>query len=88
MDGVVGVECRAPKAARYPERMNEFILSRRSKLSYNDAAISNRLQFPSSFQLRPSVGKLSAARSIAFRVLLRASQALDTGSIPVARSRF
>src|SRR5258707_1054125 len=27
-----------------------------------------RFQFPSSFQLRPSLGKLGAARSIAFRV--------------------
>ena len=40
------------------------------------------------FQLRPFSKKLSAARSIAFRVLLRASQASDVGSIPVARSRF
>ena len=32
------------------------------------------------------LGKLSAARSIAFRVLLRASQASDVGSIPIARS--
>jgi hypothetical protein len=45
-------------------------------------------RFPFIFQLRPSLGKLSAARSIAFRVLLRASQALDAGSIPAARSRF
>src|SRR5882762_1471143 len=44
------------------------------------------LLFPSSFQLRLSLGKLSAARSIAFRVLLRASQASDVGSIPIARS--
>jgi hypothetical protein len=48
----------------------------------------NCFQFPSRFQLMPSLKKLSAARSIAFRVLFRASQASETGSIPVARSRF
>ena len=48
-------------------------------------AICNCLQFPSSFQLRPSLGKVSAANSIAFRVLFRASQASDVGSIPIAR---
>jgi hypothetical protein len=31
---------------------------------------------------------LSAARSIAFRVLFKASQASDVGSIPIARSGF
>jgi hypothetical protein len=35
----------------------------------------NSFQFLSSFQLRLSLGKLSAARSIAFRVLFQASQA-------------
>src|SRR5258705_4380780 len=45
---------------------------------------NERFQFPSSFQLRPSLGKLSAARSIAFRVLFKASQASDVGSIPTA----
>ena len=50
-------------------------------------AICNCLQFPSSFQLRPSLGKVSAASSIAFRVLFRAPQASDVGSIPIARSR-
>ncbi len=52
------------------------------------AAMCNWFQFPSSFQLRSSPKELNAARSIAFRVLFKASQALDTGSIPVARSRF
>jgi hypothetical protein len=51
--------------------------------SHNAAAICNYFRFPSSFQLRPSVEKLSAARSIAFRVLLGASQASDVGSIPI-----
>ena len=46
----------------------------------------NGFQFPFSFQLRPSLVKLSAARSIAFRVLFKASQASDVGSIPIARS--
>jgi UDP:flavonoid glycosyltransferase YjiC (YdhE family) len=45
-------------------------------------------QFPFSFQLRRVSKKPSAARSIAFRVLYRASQALDAGSIPAARSRL
>ena len=49
--------------------------------------IRNCFQFPSSFQLRRFSKQLSAARSIAFRVLLRASQASDVGSIPIARSR-
>jgi hypothetical protein len=44
--------------------------------------------FPSIFQLRVVANLLSAARSIAFRVLLRASQASDVSSIPIARSRF
>src|ERR1700730_17512651 len=48
--------------------------------------ICDSLQFPSGFQLKPPFGKLSAARSVAFRVLLRASQASDVGSIPIARS--
>src|SRR5467141_1305661 len=48
--------------------------------------ICNCFPFPSRFQLRPSPGKLSAARSIAFRVLFQASQASDVGSIPIARS--
>ena len=38
-------------------------------------------QFPSSFQLRPSLGKLSAARSIAFRVLVQASQASQASDV-------
>ena len=41
---------------------------------------SHRFQFPSGFQLRPSLRKLSAANSIAFRVLFKASQASDVGS--------
>src|SRR5580658_1557200 len=49
-------------------------------------AIRNCFPFPSSLQLRPSLGKLSAARSIASRVLFKASQASDVGSIPIARS--
>jgi len=49
---------------------------------------SHRFQFPSRFQLRPSLRKLSAANSIAFRVLFKASQASDVGSIPIARSRI
>jgi hypothetical protein len=49
---------------------------------------SHRFQSPSGFQLRPSLRKLSAANSIAFRVLFKASQASDVGSIPIARSRF
>src|ERR1700736_973684 len=40
-------------------------------------ACLSRFQFPSSFQLRRVSKKLSAARSIAFRVLYRASQASD-----------
>src|SRR5215472_13704522 len=43
-------------------------------------------QFPSSFQLRSSLKKLSAASSSVFRFLFKASQALDVGSIPIARS--
>ena len=49
-------------------------------------AICTYFQFPSSFQLRQPLGKLSAARSIAFIVLVQASQASDVGSIPIARS--
>src|SRR5580692_9386372 len=52
----------------------------------NLITICNSFQFPPSFQLRPSFGKLSAAKSVAFRVLLRASQASDVGSISIARS--
>jgi hypothetical protein len=70
-----------------------FDTSRRSCRSSSmvdgqDSAVAIRscFQFPSSFQLSPSLGKLSAARSIASRVLLRASQASDVGSIPIARS--
>src|SRR5467141_3517357 len=48
--------------------------------------ICNCFPFPSRFQLRPSFAKLSASRSIAFRVLFQASQASDVGSIPIARS--
>jgi hypothetical protein len=55
--------------------------------SQEAAAIRSGPQFPFSFQLRLSLGKLSATNSIAFRVLLRASQASDVGSIPIARSR-
>jgi hypothetical protein len=44
-----------------------------------------RIQFPSSFQLRTSLQKLSAARSIAFRVLSRASQSYD---VPPPRSKL
>jgi hypothetical protein len=50
------------------------------------AAIFNCFQFPSGFHLEPSFETVSAARSIAFRVLFRASQASDVGSIPIARS--
>ena len=51
-----------------------------------DSAVAIRkcFQFPISFQLRPSLGKLNAARSIAFRVLCTASQASDVASIPIA----
>ena len=42
------------------------------------------LQFPSGFQLSASARNLSAANSIASRALLRASQASDVGSIPIA----
>jgi len=41
---------------------------------------SHRFRFPSGFQLRPSLKQLSAARSIALRVLFKASQASDVGS--------
>ena len=41
------------------------------------ATVCNRFWFPSSFQLRPSLGKLSAARSIAFRALFQPSQTSD-----------
>ena len=43
----------------------------------NAVAIRNRFQFPSSFQLRPSLENLNAARSIVFRVLFLASQAFS-----------
>jgi hypothetical protein len=45
--------------------------------SQEAAAIRSGPQFPFSFQLRLSLGKLSATNSIAFRVLLRAFQASD-----------
>ena len=44
------------------------------------------LQFPSSFQSRPSLGKLSAANSIAFRVSFRASQASDVTAEGILQS--
>jgi hypothetical protein len=53
--------------------------------------ICNRFQFPSSFQLRPPFGKLSAARSVAFRVLLDlaklAQQHFVRGVLPDMRSQ-
>jgi hypothetical protein len=49
------------------------------------AAMCDWFQFPSSFQLRSSPKELNAARSIAFRVLFKASQASDVG--PVSANR-
>jgi hypothetical protein len=54
----------------------------RPNFKWETAAV---FQFPSSFQLRPAFGRLSAARSIAFKVLFRASQASDVSSIPIAQ---
>src|SRR6267142_2073175 len=66
--------------ARYELWITQIILA------FKAVTTCNGFQFPSSFQLRPSLRKLSAANSSAFRVLVQASQASDVGSIPVARS--
>jgi hypothetical protein len=58
----------------------------RIRSAQRDAQGDQDLQFPFGFQLSASARNLSAANSIAFRVLLRASQASGVGSIPIARS--
>src|SRR6266850_54583 len=47
--------------------------------SFKAVTICNGFQFPSSFQLRPSLGKLSAANSIVFRVLFQSFPSFGRG---------
>ena len=75
-----------PRQARHATNL-------RRRVGFNDVQKGNdtvefthRFHFPTIFQLGPFPIQLSAARSIAFRVLFQASQASDVGSIPIARS--
>src|SRR6266849_5542464 len=49
------------------------------------APICNCFHFPTNFQLEPTQQTLSAARAMACRVLFKASQASDVGSVPTDR---